>query len=137
LVDGLAGSNGQILFKKPTVVKANVVKPSVGDTIRNLMEYTFTKNHVLYGMPQQPSAYNIGGKTGTAQIAKPGGGYYDNKFNGTFIGFVGGDTPQYVIVTRVDSPDIAGYAGSMAAAPIFSNIATMLIDNFNVVPKGQ
>lgn len=134
LVDAYS-SGGKIKRQAPKVVRRDVVKPSVSTSIQQLMEYTFNKNHVLYGMPNQPPEYNIGGKTGTAQIANPAGGYYEDKFNGTFIGFVGGDKPQYVIVVRVNQPDIAGYAGSRAAAPIFSDIVTMLIDNFNVVPK--
>lgn len=77
----------------------------------------------------------IGGKTGTAQIANPAGGYYDNKYNGTFIGFVGGDRAQYVIVVRVNQPRIAGYAGAHAAAPIFVDLANMLIDTYGVTPK--
>ena len=51
------------------------------------------------------------------------------------MGFVGGDKPQYVIAVRVNEPKIAGYAGSKAAGPIFSNLATMLIDNVGVTPK--
>jgi cell division protein FtsI/penicillin-binding protein 2 len=129
------GNGSHMTKQSPKVVRRDVVKPVVSQTIQQFMEYTFTKNHVLYGMPETEDAYNIGGKTGTAQIANPAGGYYEDKFNGTFIGFVGGDQPQYVIVVRVDKPDIAGYAGSMAAAPIFSAAARMLINNFNVVPK--
>lgn len=137
LLEGYTTIAGKLNKQKVIVEKTDVVKPQVGKTIASLMEYTFDKNHVLYGMPRQPSEYSIGGKTGTAQIANPAGGYYEDKFNGTFIGFVGGDKPQYVIVVRVDQPDISGYAGSRAAAPIFSNTALMLIDNFNVVPKSR
>lgn len=137
LLEGYSNMAGQVSKQKIITEKTNVVKPQVGQTIANLMEYTFDKNHVLYGMPSKPPEYSIGGKTGTAQIANPTGGYYEDKFNGTFVGFVGGDKPQYVIVVRVDEPKIGGYAGSMAAAPIFSQTASMLIDNFNVVPKSR
>jgi cell division protein FtsI/penicillin-binding protein 2 len=79
------------------------------------------------------SDYRVGGKTGTAEVPKPGGGYYDDRFNGTFIGFLGGgDTVQYVIVVRVNEPKIGGYAGSKAAAPIFGSLTDMLINNFGV-----
>lgn len=137
LVDGYRTSASTIEFQEPTVVRTDVVKPAVSQTLVELMEYSFTKNHLTYGMKQMPAGYGIGGKTGTAQIAKPGGGYYEDKFNGTFMGFVGGDRPQYVVVVRVNEPKIPGYAGSKAAAPIFSDISMMLINNFNVVPKGQ
>jgi cell division protein FtsI/penicillin-binding protein 2 len=101
------------------------------------MEYVVSKNYLSYGMQRPRPEYSIGGKTGTAQVPKPGGGYYEDRFNGTFMGFVGGDKPQYVIVVRVNEPKIGGYAGSKAAAPIFGRLANMLIDNFNVTPKGQ
>ena len=79
----------------------------------------------------------VGGKTGTAQIAKPDGGYYGDRYNGSFTGFVGGDKPEYVIVVRVNEPKVPGYAGSKGAGPIFSATANMLIDNFNVLPKSN
>jgi len=91
----------------------------------------------LYGLPNLRPDYSIGGKTGTAEIARPEGGYYADEFNGTFYGFVGGDMPEYVIMVRVDRPGIGGYAGSRAAAPIFSALATMLIDTFEVVPRSN
>ena len=83
--------------------------------------------------------YTVGGKTGTAQIAKPGGGYEDNEFNGTYAGFVGGDKPQYVIVVFVDKPKVSNgaYAGTAAAQPIFGDLAHMLINDSYVSPKSR
>lgn len=135
LLDGTVDAAGKLQSQKPTVTQAGVVKPATSQTLKELMQYSFEKNYRGYGMANFPAGYAIGGKTGTAQIAKPTGGYYDDRFNGTFMGFVGGDNPQYVIVTRVNEPKIGGYAGSKAAAPIFSDLATMLINNFNVMPK--
>ena len=86
-------------------------------------------------MPHLPEGYMIGGKTGTAQIAKPGGGYYNDRYTGTFAGFVGGNKPQYVIVVRVNEPKISGFAGARTAAPIFSNLTTMIINNYGLAPK--
>lgn len=136
LVDGYVDKNGNITNESPQIIKRTVVKPSTSVTLQNLMEYVVNKNHILYQMPQLPAGYSIGGKTGTAEITKPGGGYYDDRFNGTFVGFVGGDKPQYVIVVRVNEPHISTYAGAGAAAPIFSQLVTMLINNFGVTPKG-
>lgn len=120
---------------KKVDTRQGIVKASTSLSIISLMEYVFNSNHVLYGMPRIPAGYNIGGKTGTAQIAKNSGGYYDDKFNGTFMGFVGGNEPDYVIFVRVDNVSSSiGYAGSKAAAPIFSSLVTMLINNFNITP---
>ncbi len=52
------------------------------------------------------------------QFANPAGGYYEDRFNGTYLGFVGGQKIDYTVIVRVDEPKIKGYAGSKAAAPI-------------------
>jgi cell division protein FtsI/penicillin-binding protein 2 len=78
----------------------------------------------------------VGGKTGTAEVANPVGGYYTDRVNGTYMGFVGGDTPQYVIVVYNMQPTkYAGFAGSGTGQPVFANIAHMLVNNFGVTPR--
>jgi cell division protein FtsI (penicillin-binding protein 3) len=100
------------------------------------MEYMITE-HVKEGFPYLvfPSNYSVGGKTGTPEIADPNGGYYMDRFNGTYMGYVGGNKPQYVIFIRVNVPKNVKYGGSGAAQPIFASVAHMLINNFNVTPK--
>ena len=86
-------------------------------------------------MPSIPKGYDIGGKTGTAQIAKPGGGYYTDRNTCSFAGYVAGSNAKYVIVVRVNEPKIGGFAGAQAAAPLFSSLATMIINNYGIEPK--
>ena len=135
LVDKTTNSAGKTTVNKPVALKKDVVSPQVSDQMRTLMKGVVDKNYILYGFKERPENYLVGGKTGTAEITKPGGGYYEDRFNGTFMGFVGGDEPEYVIVVRVNEPGIKGYAGAKAAAPIFTNLTYMLINNFNVSPK--
>lgn len=137
LIDATIDKNDTKEKKEPIIVARDVVSRNTSDTVRDFMENVMRANHRVYEMPNLRPNYMIGGKTGTAQIAKPNGGYYEDKYNGTFTGFVGGDKPQYVIVVRVNEPNVPGYAGSKAAGPIFSKIAMTLIDNFNVSPKSN
>lgn len=136
LVEETISSSGKVTQVKPKVVVANAVSAKVSPQIQALMEYV-VKGHLEQGASylRFPPNYVVGGKTGTAQIANPAGGYYSDRFNGTYIGFVGGDKPQYVISVRVSEPRIGGYAGSTAAQPLFADLAHMLINNFNVAPK--
>ncbi len=136
LVDEYIDNDGKVEKQNPDIVQTNVVSQQTGDTIRGFMENVINSNHKVYGFNLR-SGYMVGGKTGTAQIAKPGGGYYEDRYNGSFTGFVGGDKPQYVVVVRVNEPHVPGYAGSKAAGPIFSATANMLIDNFGVLPKSN
>ncbi len=121
----------------PKATRQNVVAASVGQSLRELMEYAYSKNHLAYGAKSVPQDYAIGAKTGTAQVPKPEGGYYDDRFNGTFMGYIGGDKPQYVIVIRVNEPKIGGYAGSRAAGPIFTGFIESLINSGGVTPKAN
>ncbi len=114
------------------VIKKNVVSPQVSEDLRNMHQNTITR-YLSVGIAR--SGYNIGGKTGTAEIANPAGGYYTDRTNGTFIGFVGGDKPQYVVMVRIDEPKVSYYAGTAAAAPLFRDVTNMLIDAFSIRPK--
>lgn len=133
LVDQTVDASGKVTTTKPQVLKSDVVSPQVSKDLIPLLQYVVDKHH--FKKPFNQSLYTVGGKTGTAEIAKKGGGYLENDFNGTYVGFVGGETPQYVIAVRVNEPKIAGYAGAQAAQPIFGTLAHMLIDNFGVTPK--
>lgn len=136
LVDGTVDSSGKLTPKKPVAVRTSVVSPGVGQSLRTMLEFAI-KDHLKSGFSYLnfSDSFSVGGKTGTAEIANPAGGYYANRFNGTYVGYVGGDKVQYVIAVRINEPHLGKYAGSGAAQPIFSDMAHMLINNFNVVPK--
>ncbi|MEK7059938.1 MAG: penicillin-binding protein 2 [Patescibacteria group bacterium] len=133
LLDKATSAGGETRTTKPKVVKPHVVSAATSQAIIPMMQYVVDHHNFTPKFDQ--AAYVVGGKTGTAQIAKPGGGYHDNQFNGTYAGFVGGDSPQYVIVVFVYKPTIGGYAGTAAAQPIFGSLAHLLINNAYVIPK--
>ncbi len=137
LVDSTADSTGKQMKKQPEVVKKDAVSPEVSSNLVNMLETTYQHNRVVYGAGPIRPEYSVGGKTGTAQLSRPEGGYYDDRFNGMYAGFIGGDKPEYVIIVRVDKPGIPGYAGSKAAAPIFVKLANMMIDSYGVQPRSQ
>jgi cell division protein FtsI (penicillin-binding protein 3) len=131
LIEKTIDGNGHEKVREPQVVRKDVVSPAVGKTIQEFMEFVVQKNN----RPAFREGYSVGGKTGTAQIPRPEGGYYDDRFNGMYLGFVGGNEAEYIIVVRVNEPKIAGYAGARAAGPIFADLTNMLVDNFGVSPK--
>jgi cell division protein FtsI/penicillin-binding protein 2 len=115
------------------IVRNDVVKPNVSEEIRKMHENSVQNNYKFLKRP----TYRVGGKTGTAEVPKPNGGYYTDRYNGTFMGYVGGDTPEYVIITRVNEPKVGGYAGTAAAAPLFGKTMDMLIQNHSVKQVSQ
>lgn len=133
LIAEKVNTKGEVTKQQSVVVKDDVVSDQTSRDLIPLLEYV-VKEH-SFKRAFNHTAYAVGGKTGTAQIANPAGGYFDNDYNGTYLGFVGGNNPQYVIAVFVYKPKIAGYAGSQAAQPIFGDIAHMLLDNYGVIPK--
>lgn len=127
-ISGRLNENGNIEKQLPEIKHMNVVKQSTSDTMVRFMNNVIQNNNKTAAR----EGYQVGGKTGTAEIANPAGGYFEDRFNGTYVGYVGGDKPEYVIMVRVNEPKIAGYAGSKAAGPIFTSLSNMLIDNFTV-----
>jgi cell division protein FtsI (penicillin-binding protein 3) len=133
LVDYTISPDGKRHDKRPEALTQGVVSPQVSEAMQPLLEYVVREHS--FSRRFDHDTYGVGGKTGTAEIANPDGGYFTDKYNGTYVGFVGGNDPQYVIAIRVNMPKISGYAGSRAAQPIFGDVAHMLIDKFNVTPK--
>lgn len=133
LVDRTISADDKEDVTKPKRL-GRAVSEDVSRQVRGLLEGV-VKGRTSIAKPFKHDLYQIGGKTGTAEIANPEGGYYADRFNGTYVGFVGGDEPEYVIMVRVNQPRIGGYAGSQAAQPIFVDLAHMLIEDFGVAPK--
>lgn len=139
LVDQITASDGAARKVGPNALKTDVVSKQTSDDIIGLLEQN-NASHLAGGFSYLnfgPS-YSVGGKTGTAEVANPVGGYYTDRVNGTYMGFVGGDRPQYAIVVyNMEPSKYAGFAGSGTGQPVFANIAHMLINNFGVTPKGS
>jgi cell division protein FtsI/penicillin-binding protein 2 len=136
LVASTITPTGETIANTPKVEERNTVAPKVGQEMIPLLENVVTTylNEGYSFMNFSPN-YMVGGKTGTAQIAAPTGGYYPNTYNGTYVGFVGGDKPQYVIVVFNNKPTVPGYAGALAGQPVFAALAHMLINDAYVTPK--
>ncbi len=76
------------------------------------------------------TGYYVAGKTGTAQIAGPGG--YTDETNHSFIGFAPVDDPKFVMIVKFGKPELA-YSAS-TAAPVFGDIAKFILEYYQVPP---
>jgi cell division protein FtsI (penicillin-binding protein 3) len=79
--------------------------------------------------------YRVGGKTGTAEKPRPGGGYFKNRNITTFAGAFPMDDPAYVVVVMIDDPRLARGAGQVAA-PVFRNVVLRIAPVLGVLPDG-
>ena len=65
--------------------------------------------------------YRVAGKTGTAEKAGDGG-YLDDKFVASFVGFAPARSPAVVCLVVIDEPGGARYHGGDAPAAVFSAV---------------
>jgi cell division protein FtsI/penicillin-binding protein 2 len=130
-VNKIKFSNGKQDEKRPEIVRPNIVKPEVGQDIISMLEITGVKNNTV---PKR-DGYRFGGKTGTSQVVGADGNYTKEGGRGTFLGFLGGDKPEYVMMIKVENPKIDGFAGGQTAAPIFKQMSNWLIDYYKIPPK--
>lgn len=134
VVDGYLDDTGQFTAKAPAVRKPDVITPTSSAKLRQMLHGAREGSSAKEG---EKPGYYYGGKTGTAQVYNSKTGGYDDKATiGSYLGFGGQDKPQYVIMVRVDDATIAGYSGSAAAAPIFTDLSNWMIDYLQIPPKG-
>jgi cell division protein FtsI/penicillin-binding protein 2 len=77
--------------------------------------------------------YRIAGKTGTAQIPLPEGGYDPDDVNATFIGWGPVDDPRFIVYIWLEKPQ-SNKAASVVAAPIFKEVVEKLVVSMDIPP---
>jgi cell division protein FtsI/penicillin-binding protein 2 len=80
--------------------------------------------------------YRIAGKTGTAQIPLPTGGYDAVNINASFIGWGPVDDPRFIVYIWLEKPQ-SNKAASVVAAPIFKQVVEKLIVLMNIPPDAM
>ncbi|AKM81937.1 TPA: penicillin-binding protein 2 [Candidatus Berkelbacteria bacterium] len=118
-------------IRKPKEI-AEVLSEETANKTVDMMISVVVNGH---GKRAAVQGYEVAGKTGTAQVPKPGGGYYDDRHIGSFVGFAPAHDPKFAMVVRLDNPKNVDWAES-SAAPTFGEIARWLLDYYNI-PKTQ
>ncbi len=85
----------------------------------------------------QLNGYTAAGKTGTAQKIDPKTRTYSaTKHVASFVGFAPVDDPAVVIIVVIDEPGGA-YHGGEIAAPVFREIAELVLPNLGIAPDTE
>ncbi len=112
--------NGQIIKSFPTQEVHRVISIETAQALKQILVGVVENGT---GKRAKVPGYKAAGKTGTAQKAKPEGGYYKHKYVSSFVGFVPVDEPIISILVVLNEPRPA-YFGSRVCAPVFRKIAT-------------
>ncbi|WP_088005774.1 penicillin-binding protein [Indiicoccus explosivorum] len=82
--------------------------------------------------------YRVAGKTGTAQIPAPGGGYMGGRENYlfSFLGFAPAEDPQLLVYVAVQQPELEDTEqGSYPVSEIFKSVTDNSLKYLNVEPE--
>jgi cell division protein FtsI/penicillin-binding protein 2 len=120
IVDRIIHSDGSVETRAPRVIR-RVIKPETAQVVNDILAHSIGKES---SNKANLAGYTIVGKTGTAQIPIPGG--YDPKWTiASFGGYFPADSPQYVIMVKIDRPTVSPW-GSQVASPVFAAIAQQI-----------
>ena len=109
-----------------------VLKRETAEEVARMM--TYSMDNVLAGGTQKLPKYSIAVKTGTAQVARPGGGgYYEDKILHSFVGFFPTYNPKFIIFMYTLNPQGARFGSETLTGP-FMEMVKFLINYYEVPP---
>jgi cell division protein FtsI/penicillin-binding protein 2 len=134
LVDAQLSADGAATPVAPKLVRDHVISQQADQQLNQMLQIVVQHGSGYIAHLQNPG-YNIGGKTGTAQIPKPdGSGYIDGANVGSFTGYAPAENPKFVVMVRIDRPGVSGYAET-TTVPVFSNICKWLFKYYGIPPS--
>lgn len=123
--------NGTVVKKFETeVMDEQIVKKSTIVKAKKMLEGVVANGS---GKPLNITAFKVGGKTGTAAIARVGerrgsgrtayGDAGDRIYQASFVGYFPAENPLYTCIVVINSPSNGIYYGAAVAGPVFKEIA--------------
>jgi cell division protein FtsI (penicillin-binding protein 3) len=109
-----------------------VIKPETSEQMRDLLRYVVTNGS---GKKADIPGYDVGGKTGSAQVPGPHGRYIPHALRTSFYGVFPVHNPRYVVFILLDQPHgtketggfaLAGWTAAPAVGRVIQRIAPLL-----------
>jgi stage V sporulation protein D (sporulation-specific penicillin-binding protein) len=130
IVGELRYSDGHSEKIKPLEVR-QVITESSAEQVSKMLRSVVTNGH---GKQADVPGYLVGGKTGTAQVAKSGAKGYEEGMNiGSFAGYAPVNDAKFVLLVKIVNPKGVEWAES-SAAPTFGKIMKFLLEYYKVKP---
>lgn len=115
VVQKIVSPSGAVIYEHHVHIVHRVAPRSIMKKVTNVMVKVVDDDP--QGNVGMIPGYRVAGKTGTAEIPKPGGGYYKDLYNLSFIGFAPADHPAVEIYVTVNEPHHTAQWGDWVATP--------------------
>ena len=125
-------ANGGLLMKpyinknEESYVLRRVISDDTAKKVTAMIETTVEKAKIAT-IPQ----YRVAGKTGTALI--PDKGKYSEEMVHTFVGFAPVSDPKFVVLMKLDRPQVGELAG-LTVVPAFRELSEFILNYYNISP---
>ncbi|TQR16471.1 penicillin-binding protein [Psychrobacillus vulpis] len=138
VIDKIVNPNtGEVVLDHKPTEKESPISAKTADQVKEILASTVTSEHGT-GKRFKLNEYTTAGKTGTAQIAKPGGGYYWGRklFLYSFLGMAPVEDPQLIVYVAVHKPDLEDTeVGSAPVSDIFNSVTENSLKYLNIQPE--
>lgn len=128
-IDYKAGFSKTIVQNDPK----QIFKTGTSEQITQMLVTVVDK--ALKGGKYKIPEYSVAAKTGTAQVAKSGGGYYDDRYLHSMFAYFPAYKPRYIIFVFHTWPKNAKYASDTLTEPLFDT--TKFLINYYEIPPDR
>lgn len=138
IIDKIVNPNtNDVVENHKEVEKKSPISAETAQQVKEILASTVTSEK---GTAQKfkLNGYTSAGKTGTAQISKPGGGYYwgRNDFLYSFLGMAPVEDPQLIVYVMVHRPKLEmTETGSDTTSEIFNAVTERSLKYLNIEPE--
>ncbi|MDP4085416.1 MAG: penicillin-binding protein [Bacillota bacterium] len=130
---------GEVVQQITPEVAGTPISAETAKKVRDYLETVITSPKGT-GSRYKIDGYDVAGKTGTAQIPDPKGGYLTGPSNYifSFIGMAPKDDPKLIVYVAVQQPNVDNYTkGSIPVSMIFDPVMKNSLQYLNIQPSKQ
>jgi cell division protein FtsI (penicillin-binding protein 3) len=133
LIKEVLDGQGRVVKQNHSRVVRRVISAATAQRLKNLLADVLKPGGT--GARAALAQYQAAGKTGTAQKSNhKSGGYEDDRYTASFVGFAPVTDPKILVVVVINEPQ-KGHYGGVVAAPAFRRIAQQTLHALQVPPE--